>query len=815
MSNLSELFRKATIEEPAAQSDAAGMDDEIDSCYDGHFTLLFVDDEPGVLKALRRIFLDENYRILLADGAEEALEVLGRESVHLIISDHRMPGKTGAQLLKEIKEHWPETIRIMLTGYADVQSIMGAVNEGSVYKFITKPWNDEDLRLTVSLALQQYVLLQENRKLRDLTKKQKAKLGNLSSLQENNQVAMGNILVRSGGLTDESLAMAQQNRHGSEFLGDTLVRLNLLSESKVIKILQDKLRIEFIDLREADLRPEVIRFLPRELCEKSRILPFRLTSRQLTLAMADPSDLLKCDQIASMTGLKVVPLLTRSSDILAQLKLVYGEGADSLETEDFESLEPMDEIDIVLDEEEEDVNLEELIGSSEVPPIIRIVNAVISEAIRYRASDIHIEPKNKCTLVRLRIDGMLRTKIRIPSNLHAATISRIKIISRLDISERRLPQDGRITVKSGTRMVDLRVSTMPTINGEKVVMRILDKSAAVKRIAELGVLPDDLKKVDALIRRPQGIIISTGPTGSGKTTSLYSLLGEMLQDTKNYETIEDPVEYFLEEANQVYVREQVGLTFAKVLRATLRQDPDVILVGEVRDKETADVAFKAALTGHTVLTSLHTNDAVSTVTRLIDLGIQPYLIASAVEGILAQRLVRKLCRFCRIESEPDPKVLDLLSLTSFAAISYVARGCTRCQNSGYSGRIGIFEVFVMSEDFRHLISDGYREALLTKLARQAGMRSLLEDGLEKVALGETTLEEILRVIGPQIKTERICHGCDSRIEMKFLFCPHCGAFKRNCCRNCQAPMEEDWNACVQCGTLAEKGEMHGRQITTG
>jgi len=800
MPDFASLFRKAAGEEPPTESALLEEQERLAS-VDGSFTLLFVDDEPQVLKALKRIFIDEDYRILTACDAEEALRLLASEPVQLIISDHRMPGKTGAQLLGEVRERWPETIRIMLTGYADVQSIMGAVNEGSVYKFITKPWNDEDLRLTVSLALQQYVLLQENRRLRDLTRKQKAKLSNFSSMLENSQVAMGNILVRSGALGEEALVMARQKRLPGEFLGDSLARLNLLGESKLIKVLQDQLRVEFIDLREAEISPEVVRFLPREICEKSRILPLRLSSRQLSLAMADPSDLLKCDQIASMTGLKVVPLLARSSDILAQLHRLYGEshGVDSME--ELEAIEPMDEIDIVLeeDEEEENLSVEELIGSSEVPPIIRIVNAVISEAIRYRASDIHVEPKNKCTLVRFRIDGMLSTKIRIPANLHAATISRIKIIARLDISERRMPQDGRITVKSGTRMVDLRVSTMPTINGEKVVMRILDKSAAIKRIEELGVLGSDRRKIEALVRRPQGIIISTGPTGSGKTTTLYSLLAEMLQDTKNYETIEDPVEYFLEDANQVFVRERVGLTFAQVLRATLRQDPDVILVGEVRDRETADVAFKAALTGHTVLTSLHTNDAVSTITRLIDIGVKPYMIASAVEGILAQRLVRRLCRFCRVEQAPDPQVVELLNLQGFTGHSYAAGGCARCQQSGYNGRLGLFEIFVMSEDFRHAISDGYRESLLLKAARLAGMKTLLEDGLEKVLAGETSLDELLRVIGPQWRNERLCHQCGRNIDLKHLYCPYCGVFKQHHCLRCQAPMEEDWNGCVQCG----------------
>ena len=652
MSKYSELFRSPGKGETLFRSPAKGdprepSGDETpadEGAGKGEvFTLLFVDDEIGVLNALRRIFLDENYTVFTATSADEALEVMNREKVNLVVSDHRMPGMTGAQLLKEIKEKWPDTIRIMLTGYADVQSIMGAVNEGAVYKFITKPWNDEDLRLTVSLALQQYVLIQENRQLRDLTKKQQMKIRNYSALFDENRGVMGNILIRAGVVDTDDCNRAASERQNDEFLSDTLVRLGITTESKIVRALQNHLKLEYIDLKEMGLKEGVVKFLPRELCEKNRLIPIRLDGRQITIAMADPSDIFKCDNISLLTGLKVMPVISTSSDILDQLRRVYGgvaAGAGA-EIEEFPEIEPMDEIDIVIEEEEKDVNVQELIGSSEVPPIIRIVNAVISEAVRFKASDIHIEPKTKYTVIRYRIDGMLHSKIKIPADLHAAVISRIKILGKLDISERRRPQDGRITVKTGTRLVDIRVSTMPTINGEKVVMRILDKNAAIKKLDELGVEPDELRKISGLIKKPQGIIISTGPTGSGKTTMLYSILSAMLEGTKNFETIEDPVEYFLEDANQVYIKEKVGLSFASVLRATMRQDPDVILVGEIRDFETADVAFKAALTGHMVLTTLHTNNSVASITRMIDMGVKPYLIASALEGILAQRLVRK------------------------------------------------------------------------------------------------------------------------------------------------------------------------------
>ena len=393
-------------------------------------------------------------------------------------------------------------------------------------------------------------------------------------------------------------------------------------------------------------------------------------------------------------------------------------------------------------------------------------------------------------------------KIKIPSDLHAAVISRIKILARMDISERRRPQDGRITVKAGTRIVDLRVSSLPTINGEKIVMRILDKSSAIKRLEELGVLPEDLKKVSIISKKPQGVIIATGPTGSGKTTMLYSLLAAMMNPSKNFETIEEPVEYFLEEANQVAIHEKIGLSFAQVLRATMRQDPDVILVGEVRDFETADTAFKAALTGHMVLTTLHTNSAIASITRLIDMGIKPYILASALEGIIAQRLVRHICENCREEVIPDPEQSALLRVPDgfFDGKTYQGAGCARCNNTGYKGRLGIYEIFLMSDEYRQLIGTNYKESEILTIARANGMRSLLEDGLEKVRQGLTTMEEVLRVVGPAVRLERHCDHCGKMMESRYLFCPHCGAFRQNCCRSCHQPLEVEWAVCPACGT---------------
>ena len=805
MSRHAELFRSMGL--PKSSETISDGIIELDSppVADKGFTLLFVDDEENVLKSLRRIFLEENYTILTAESGLKALEILGRQAVHLIISDHRMPGMTGAELLKTVREQYPETIRIMLTGYADVNSIMGAVKDGAVYKFITKPWNDVDLRLTVSLALQQYVLMHENRRLKELAQQQQNKIKSFAGLFEQNRGMLGDILIKSSLIGTQELELARKQKDMNEFLGDFLVRAGILTESKIIAALQKNLGVEFVDLRELNITQNVARCLPRELCEKSRLVPVRLDGNNLAVAMADPSDIITCDNIGRVTGLRVVPLLAASSQITEKIMQAWSVDEET-NLDGLADLEPLDEIDIVLEEEEAEASVEELIGSSRVPPVIRIVNAVISEAIRYCASDIHIEAKTKYSVIRYRIDGMLHTKIRIPADLHPAVISRIKILAKMDIAERRRPQDGRITVKAGTRIVDMRVSSLPTINGEKIVMRILDKSAAIKHLDELGVLENDYHNIAVISRKPQGVIIATGPTGSGKTTMLYSLLAAMMNSSKNFETIEEPVEYFLEDANQVSIHEKIGLSFAQVLRATLRQDPDVILVGEIRDFETADTAFKAALTGHMVLSTLHTNSAVASITRLVDMGIKPYIIASALEGVIAQRLVRKLCNDCAAKVAPDPSLLELLHLPAnyFRTELMVGKGCPQCNNTGYRGRVGVYEMFVMNDDFRQMIGADYKESDLLNLARANGMRTLLEDGLEKVRRGWTTLDEVLRVVGPTVRLERSCEACGKNIDFRFLFCPHCGSFRHNCCKSCRMPLEAGWRICPFCGTERSK-----------
>ena len=772
------------------------------------YTLLFVDDEQGILRALKRLFFDDDYRIITCTEPQQALEIMEKEDVQLVISDQKMPQMSGIELLARMKKKWPATVRIMLTGFADIGTIMAAVNEGSVYKFITKPWNDDDLKLTVRLALEQYALKKENSELKALTREQQEKIQKYKNVLGQDQSIVGNYLLRAQKISKEDLDYARKQRKQDELLVETVVRLGYVTEQDIVKIFQENLKLEYVDLEALAPGRAVVKYLPRDLCERNRLIPIRLFERQLTIAMADPSDMFKCDNIAMMTSLKVVPAIARASDILALLARIYdapapaeSQGAVAMMSD----AESEDDIDIVI-EEEKDVNIQQLISSAKVPPVIRIVNAVLAEAIQGKASDIHIEPKTGSTLVRYRVDGILRSRIRIPIELHPAIVSRVKILAKLDISERRIPQDGRMTLKVGGKMIDIRVSTMPTINGEKVVLRVLDKSASIKSLAELGVMKADREKIEFLLKKPQGMIISTGPTGSGKTTLLYSLLHKMLDSTKNYQTIEDPVEYFLEDASQIFVKDKVGLSFPSVLRATMRQDPDVILVGEIRDFETADIAFKAALTGHMVLSSLHTNSSVASITRLIDMQVKPYLISSSLEGIIAQRLVRKLCPACRQPVTPDRALFDLLKVPANeqAGPFYAGEGCDKCGQNGYVGRTGIFEIFSMNDEFRHVISSNYREAELVKMARAGGMATLLENGLTKAKRGETTLDEILRALGSQSRYEKECENCGKSIDVNFLYCPFCAAMKQDYCLSCRVPLEKEWDSCPFCGHKKNK-----------
>lgn len=717
------------------------------------YRILLVDDEPHILASLRRVFQRENYELLFASGGREALAILEKQPVELVMTDFMMPGMNGSELLQEVRERWPQTIRIMLTGHANTDAVMGSIKGGAVYRFILKPWNDDDIRLTIALALEQYELIQRTRALEQQTIKQNRDLETISKLTATNRSQLAILLHKKGWLNPQQI---QQLHREMQSQKTPVVRQLLKHEwvdfRKVFEMLRDDMMFEEIDLREVQPDPNLLALVPQKICMRQLVLPLRTSGQRLRLAMVDPMDVNLIDELGFMTGYTIHPLLCETSQMQAKLEEIFGETTDlddittRVGTED-----PYEGIEIVLDEDSDQESLEQLLGSSEEPPAIRLVNAIILEALRLGASDIHVHPRTKSLVVRYRIDGVLQDKIHIPTTLLMSVVSRIKVMAELDITERRKPQDGRITVKTPLRIVDLRISTLPTINGEKVVMRVLERQSSAQSLSDLGLSQHNLKRLMHVVAKPQGIILATGPTGSGKTTTLYALLQHNASPERNYVTIEDPVEFHVDMAGQVPVKERIGLDFASVLRAILRQDPDVILLGEIRDEETADVAFHAAMTGHLVYSTLHTSSAAATVARLLDLGLKPFVLASALEAIIAQRLVRRVCNQCREEVEAPTDVLSQLGpqFLDEDIVFYHGSGCEHC-HKGYRGRVAIHEVLTVNEDLRAAITEGASAMQIETIAREQGMKVLLDDALEKLRAGVTTAEEVLRLLGPQV-----------------------------------------------------------------
>lgn len=719
------------------------------------FRILLVDDEPNVLSALRRVFRRENYEVVTCGEPLAALALLKAEPFHLIISDYMMPGMDGGALLQQARLIDPHMIRIMLTGHADVNAVVGAVKSGAVYKFILKPWNDDDLRVTVALALERQGLARANHELVRDNERKSLEIAQLAKFSVSNRSRLATTLHKKGLLTlgqvQELIRIAQQPQKQQSAL-KVMVERGWVTEKAVHDLLAGELMMQQVLLNEIPIDMAVAALIPATLCQRHLVIPVAIEDKRLTAAMADPLDEGLLHDLRFITGLEIAPVLATMSAIMAKIAAVYGGArADRADADYDPNTDPYEGVEIVIEDEDAPPTVEDLLRGTDEPPAIRLVNAILLEAIQLGASDIHIQPRAKHVVVRLRIDGVLLDKMQIPHNMHQSIVSRIKIMAELDISERRRPQDGRLAVKTPTKIVDLRISTLPTITGEKIVMRILDRNSAVLRLEGIGLSSADLTRVRHASDKPQGIVLATGPTGSGKTSTLYSLLQSSATSEKNYITIEDPVEYYLDTAGQVVVREKIGLTFPLVLRAILRQDPDVLLIGEIRDVETAEVAFHAALTGHQVYSTLHTNSAIATISRLFDLGLKPFVIATALEAIIAQRLVRRICEHCRAPAALDPALLERLggAFLAQAVSGCKGAGCEACHGSGYKGRLGLYEVLTPDTHLRHLIASQVAITEITEYARGKGFLTLREDGMHKVLEGLTTLEEIFRVLGPE------------------------------------------------------------------
>ncbi|HKV45062.1 MAG TPA: type II secretion system ATPase GspE [bacterium] len=551
---------------------------------------------------------------------------------------------------------------------------------------------------------------------------------------------LGEVLVEAGLITPAQLAEAiDLQKQGKERLGRVLIGMGVGSEKDIAKAIAKQLGLEFVDLDDYIPEEEALLALPEHLARRHQLIPLAMVDGRLRLGMVDPLDVLALDDVRRQMGCELEPTVIAYDGFTRVLNQypALDEGVKAMIQE-------------IKTESDEEMGLDSLRKLVDEAPVVRLVSSIILQAVRQRASDIHIEAQEQRVRVRYRIDGALYNVMTPPKHIQNAIISRVKIMADMDIAERRLPQDGRIQLKVENREIDLRVSTIPTVYGEKVVMRILDKSQTVVGIEKVGLLADNRQRFDAMITKPHGIVLLTGPTGSGKTTTLYTILNRLNSTETNIITIEDPVEYQMSGINQVQVNPKAGLTFANGLRSFLRQDPDIIMVGEIRDEETARIAIHAALTGHLVLSTLHTNDAPGAVTRLVDMGIEPFLVASSVIGVIAQRLVRMLCDRCKQVYNPPAEVLARLGASMIAADGQVPIfrpvGCEHCNKIGYRGRTGIFEIMVCDESIKTLIT---KEASFTEIREAAirgGMWTLAEDGLEKVVLGITSPEEVLDVV---------------------------------------------------------------------
>ncbi len=555
---------------------------------------------------------------------------------------------------------------------------------------------------------------------------------------------IGEMLLKVDLITQEQLKSAlEEQKKSKERLGTVLVKLGYISEEEFLAFLGQQFNIPVVDLSQYEVNADLVRLLPEDLMQKNLAFPINRVGSKLIVAVADPTNMAIVDAIAFKTGY-AVELVLASENSLLQLVNTHIEQSSEL---DEIIIDLDDEFELIQDEEEIDV--QEIQKTVDDAPVVKLVNFVLTDAVKKRASDIHIEPYEREFRVRYRIDGVLYEVLKPPFRLKNAIVSRIKILSNLDIAERRLPQDGRIKLKLGKKKeMDYRVSVMPTLHGEKIVLRLLDKSSLEVEMTNLGFEKKQLEEFKEAIYRPYGMVLVTGPTGSGKTTTLYSAIAELNKTTDNISTAEDPVEYSFAGINQVQMKEEIGLTFAASLRSFLRQDPDIILVGEVRDYETAEIAIKAALTGHLVLSTLHTNDAPSSVSRLLNMGIEPFLVSSSLNLILAQRLARRICENCKEEVKMNPKVLldagaKKEMLDGFKL--YKGKGCDQCSNIGYKGRVALYEVMTVRDEIKEMILRGGSAIELKKEAMRFGMKTLRQAGLGKVRDGVTTLEEVLRV----------------------------------------------------------------------
>ncbi|WP_075982461.1 GspE/PulE family protein [Bacillus massilinigeriensis] len=546
---------------------------------------------------------------------------------------------------------------------------------------------------------------------------------------------LGDLLVEAGLITEDQLQATLKEKTAGQKLGDALLQRGYITEQQLIEVLEFQLGIPHISLYRYPFDSKLFNLIPKETAKRNLLIPLSIDGDKLFVAMADPMDFFAIDDLRLSTGFQIETAIATKDDILRAINKYYDidEGFEELVGNPNE----------IENEKEEKINDQD-------SPVVRLVNQLLSNAVAMKASDIHVDPQETKVVIRYRVDGILRTERVLPKHMQGLLTARIKIMSNLDITEHRVPQDGRIKINLDFHPIDLRISTLPTIYGEKIVMRILDLGSNLNDINKLGFNKLNLKRFEEMINKPTGIVLITGPTGSGKSSTLYAALNRLNSEEVNLITIEDPVEYQLEGVNQIQVNSNIGMTFAAGLRSILRQDPNIIMVGEIRDKETVEVAIRASLTGHLVLSTIHTNDSIGTVTRLLDMGVEPFLIASSLSGIVSQRLVRRVCRDCAEEQAPTKREIEIFAKRGMKIDRIVrGRGCSSCNMTGYKGRIAIHEVLVINDDIRKVIMNGESFTKLRELAVKAKTIFLIDDGLLKVKQGITTTEEILKMAIPE------------------------------------------------------------------
>jgi type IV pilus assembly protein PilB len=548
--------------------------------------------------------------------------------------------------------------------------------------------------------------------------------------------ALGKLLIESGIISDEQLTLAlDQQRTSKKRLGEVLIELDIVTERQILEVLEYQLKIPFVDLNKYEIDEECPLLINEAMARRHQILPVRRENNDLIVAMTDPLNLQALDDVRIFTGMTVKPIMAMQQDVLSSIDRFYSrEGAEKA-VEDFKK-----DLDFTQISDSDNEALSDVSNA----PVVRLVNSVIQHAIRSRASDIHIEPFDKHLRIRFRVDGELQEIMQSAKAAHAAIVTRIKIMGKMDIAEKRVPQDGRVEMSLDGKDVDLRISILPTVYGEKIVIRLLGRSDLVMSKEQLGFSETNIVLFDSIIKSTNGIILVTGPTGSGKTTTLYAVLRELNKINKNIITVEDPVEYRLEGINQVQVNTKAGLTFANGLRSILRQDPDIIMIGEIRDGETAQIAVRAAITGHLVLSTMHTNDAASTVSRLVDMGVEPYLVSSSVVGVTAQRLLRRICPECKTSYQSDRAEMDVLRVREPITL-YKGTGCSNCNHTGYRGRIAIHEIMQVTGQIRDLIDKRASMDHIRNVANKQGTTTLRDNSVELVRKGITTVDELLKV----------------------------------------------------------------------